>query len=158
MTENNSGETTDSVKRMQRESQRQSRLTQLHRSSPFYHSKRDTGGSSVPTTPVQTASVGLGLSLLRGGLEAEDATPGPESAGKGDFGRYSGRVRERERTPLSVLGVGNEGSPERKRVTDGKGKRPVDVDGGEEVQKGKGFESWKDRVSIWGNVDAKAFI
>lgn len=159
-TENNSGETTDSLKRMQRENQRQSRLTQLHRSSPFYHSKRDTGGSSVPSTPVQTASVGLGLSLLRGGLEAEDATPGPESAGKGDSGRCSGRVRERERarTPLSVLGVGNEGSPERKRVTDGKGKRPVDVDGGEEAQKGKGFGSWKDRVSIWGNVDAKAFI
>lgn len=144
---------------VQRERQRRSRLTQLQlHTSPFYHSKRDTVGPSAPTTPVQSPSVGLGLSLLRGGLEAEDATPGPESAGKGDTGQATRRARERDRKPLGVLGIGNGGSPERLRFADAKGNRPVSVAVDKETQKEKGLGSWRDRVSIWGNVDAKAFI
>ncbi|KAF2642431.1 hypothetical protein P280DRAFT_516212 [Massarina eburnea CBS 473.64] len=103
-----------------------SHLQQLH-TSPFYHSKRDTLIPSpvTPTPPRHSkplpSTIGLGLSFTR-----ED-TPGPESASKRSNG---------ERTPLSILDDGNGGSPERLRVMDGKGKRPVSVEVDEGVELG----------------------
>ncbi|KAJ4294440.1 polarity establishment/cellular polarization [Kalmusia sp. IMI 367209] len=85
---------------------RYSKLAQLH-TSPFYHSKRETVIPSS-STPTQTHYEGLGLSIDV--LDGEDKTLRPESAREG-----------RERTPLSVLDDGNRGTPERVRVTEGKG-------------------------------------
>lgn len=133
-------------------SPRQSRIVQMQmqmQGSPFYHSKRDTVVGR-PVTPVHSAPVGLGLglglSLLEGGHAAEDATPGPESVVKGG----------------GVLGGVEAGSPERVRVVEGKGKRPVSVEVDEEMQRKKGFGSLKGVLgrgsSIWKSRESKAFL
>ncbi|KAL1612278.1 polarity establishment/cellular polarization [Paraconiothyrium brasiliense] len=130
-------------------SPRHSRLVHMQ-SSPFYHSKRDT--AIRPSTPMQSTAVGLGLSLMEGGHAAEDATPGPESAVK------RGRIT---RETSMARGV-QEGSPERLRVVEGKGKRPISVEVDEETQRKKGFGSLKGVLgrgsSIWKSRESKAFL
>lgn len=132
---------------------RQSPLAQLH-TSPFYHSRRDTA-TPVPETPIDTPSVGLGLTLLGGSLGHAEETPVPDSAGKG-----------RERTPASMLDVGNGTGPERVRMREGKGKRPVSVEVGEQQGSGHGRRTWgslrgvlgRSGGSFWGGKETKAFI
>ncbi|KAF2441410.1 hypothetical protein P171DRAFT_71762 [Karstenula rhodostoma CBS 690.94] len=139
-------------------SARDSNLVHTH-SSPFYHAKRDTV-LPAPSTPPQSAAVGLGLSLLGGGHAEEDATPGPETAVRGgeETAVKGGAVVGES----SVASQVEEGSPEMLRVVEGKGKRPVSVEVDEETQRRKGFGSLKGVLgrgsSIWKSRESKAFL
>ncbi|KAF2178111.1 hypothetical protein K469DRAFT_676269 [Zopfia rhizophila CBS 207.26] len=111
-------------------SARRSRLAQLT-SHPNQNSKLNRDTAIPPSTPTSATQnynyrggVGLGLSLLGSSLGRTEEALSPESE------------RGRERTPLSVIGDGNMGSPNRLRIVEGKERRPVSVEVDEEGRNG----------------------
>lgn len=137
-------------------SARQSRLVQQ-----ISNSNRNTTiirpTTASPSTPrddyVQTLNglgLDLGFNLLTGRL-SRDNTPDADHDPFLDT-KKGVAVSTRERTPLSVLGDGNGGSPERGlRVVEGKGKRPVSREVDSELKAGA---SRKGRMTTWGSLKA----
>ncbi|KAF2271332.1 uncharacterized protein EI97DRAFT_446711 [Westerdykella ornata] len=123
---------------------------------PGVSSPVEPSSSPGPLVGQAAYSAGLGLSLgrlLDGGtdtsmglsLGGREDTPGAFTMS--DVDANSEWVRER--TPLSVLDDGNGGSPERLRVVEGKGKRPISKEVDEELKVGA---SRKARTTTWGSL------